>query len=166
MNTFLVALFAIAIFATVGDSCVDSCMAYGITVTNISPYNKYNFFYLPMLSNLNDCKQCYFSVSVPSSNMIYIGLYNPNTTSNGITTATSSDLQLNTGFTTCDPGYCMVILRSVGIFSSISIQMMISKPLTPDCIYNNTHCTSSGIISSEVRYSTANPSYNMMGCHL
>jgi hypothetical protein len=150
----LLCVFFINLFP---QACVDNCMAYGSTIQNIFPYNEATFFYLYTEADINDCKQCYFSISVPSINTFTIGIYDPHTYNKSSAT-TTSDLNLNSGFTTCQPGYCTVFFSKTGAINSVSIQTF-SAPKVDGCIFNNSHCSSTGIVTSSMIYSYGNPKY-------
>lgn len=150
-------LIVLFVFVNFLSGCVDDCMSYGSTIQNIYPYDKSNLFYLPIESSFKSCKQCYFSISVPSTNTFSIGLYDPFTPN--ISIATTSDLNLNTGFTTCNTGYCMAILKNAGTLNFITIQLLESQ--SPEgsgyCIFNNSHCSSSGVVSTTMRSYVSSP---------
>lgn len=157
MTTLL--LFVLA--ATVS-GCVDNCMSYGATITDVYPYFNYNFFYIP-IDTASGCKQCYFSINSTLSNVYNIGLYNFR--HNNMTYATNGDLNGNIGFTSCNPGYCMISFKNIGLFDSLSIQVIDTPNASSDCFYNNSHCSDEGVIVTQVQYSTVYPSYyKMMGC--
>lgn len=151
-------LLTLFVFMNVLRGCVDDCMSYGSTVQNVYPYDKNNLFYLPIESSYKTCKQCYFSISVPSTNTFSIGLYDPFTPNVSIAT-TTSDLNLNTGFTTCDVGYCMIILNNAGTLNFITIQLLDSQSTEGSgyCVFNNSHCSSSGVVSTTMRSSVSSP---------
>jgi hypothetical protein len=143
-------------------SCQDECMSYGMTVLSVYPYNRSNFFYVP-LETTSGCKQCYFSVNSSVSNIYNVGLFNYK--DNSMTYASSSDLSGNIGFTTCNIGYCMIIFKATGFFSSFSVQVIDTPNSNSGCIYNNSHCNNEGIIAAQIVYSTSYPSYyKLIGC--
>lgn len=158
MKVLCVVLF----FILASRGCQDQCMSYGATITNVMPYNKYNFFYVP-LDTSSGCKQCYFSVNSSISNVYNIGLFNYK--DNSMTYASSSDLNGNVGFTTCNFGYCMIIFKAIGLYNYFSVQVIDTPNANIGCVFNNSHCDSEGVIASQIIYSTSYPSYyKLIGC--
>jgi hypothetical protein len=163
-------LLYVLLFMCLGcQACVDSCMSYGSTVQNIYPYNKGTLAYLYKKDIFEECKQCYFSVSVPTTNTFHIGLYyNNNSGISYFSSATyTSDLILNTGFTTCEPGYCGVVFQTMNLMNFVSIQTLSAPSISKSCVFNNTHCSSSGVISAPMNalYFVSNK-YELLNCTL
>lgn len=133
------------------DGCVDNCMAYGSTIVNSNnQYTSYNLFYLNIRDYENTCKQCYFSSSSNSGIISQVGIFNRTTFTSAVYTSTPS---LETGFTTCAKGFCAIYFTNGAHFNSFSIQALKSLYNGSTCVYNNSHCSSSGIISSYITLS-------------